>query len=207
MFYQISRHYARASTLAASFTPLRSEELHHIIIVPIASLNLPALQGLAYGRSISPHIFAVHIVGEDDDSAAMRKAWEAYVAKRRPSWERQAQVRAAELAGRTGAKFEVEATRHGPQLVTINSPYRSLVAPLVAYVRTIRDLNPHATVTVILPEFVPAHFWEGLLHNQSAFRLKLALYREPGVVVVNIPYHLAGAAESSQTATTETVAP
>ena len=77
-----------------------------------------------------------------------------------------------------------------PQLVVIHSPYRSLVPPLVAYIDALRDANAHKTVSVLLPEFVPNHWWETLLHNQTALRLKLALYADPGVVVVNIPYHL-----------------
>jgi amino acid transporter len=196
MFYQIARHYDRAGRLAASFTPLRSEELHHIIIVPIASLNVPAMQGIAFGRSITPNVIAVHIVGENDDTGPLREQWMVYISSRRERWANEAQLRAAELGDRPGAAYEVEAIKRGPQLVKINSPYRALVSPLVAYVRSVRDLNPQATVTVVLPEFVPAHFWEGLLHNQSAFRLKLALYREPRVIVVNIPYHLAGAGET-----------
>jgi len=47
-------------------------------------------------------------------------------------------------------------------------------------------------ITVLLPEYVPAHWWERLLHNETAFRLKLALYAQRGVVVTNIPYHLRG---------------
>jgi hypothetical protein len=45
----------------------------------------------------------------------------------------------------------------------------------------------------VLPEYVPAHWWERLLHNQTAFRLKLALYSHRSVVVANVPYHLADA--------------
>lgn len=77
-----------------------------------------------------------------------------------------------------------------PRLVIIESPYRSLIAPLVAYVDALRDANPGAVVTVVLPEFVPAHWWERLLHNQTALRLKLALYAHRGVAVANLPYHL-----------------
>jgi len=72
----------------------------------------------------------------------------------------------------------------------IESPFRSLIPPLIAYIDALREDNPDATVTVILPEFVPNHWWERFLHNQTALRLKLALYSKPGVVVVNVPYHL-----------------
>ena len=49
---------------------------------------------------------------------------------------------------------------------------------------------PDKTLTVILPEMVPAHWWEQVLHNQTALRLKAALLFRPGVVVANVPYHL-----------------
>jgi hypothetical protein len=54
----------------------------------------------------------------------------------------------------------------------------------------VRDANPGMTITVILPEFVPAHWWEYLLHNRTALRLKLSLYSHRGIVVANMPYHL-----------------
>jgi len=75
-------------------------------------------------------------------------------------------------------------------MVVLQSPYRALVPPLVRYIEMLRDVNPQRTVSVLLPEFVPAHWWESLLHNQTALRLKLALYSDAGVVVFNIPYHL-----------------
>jgi amino acid transporter len=75
-------------------------------------------------------------------------------------------------------------------IVTIESPYRSLIAPVFAYIDALDKASPGVGVTVVLPEFVPAHFWEGLLHNQSAIRLKRALLRRPNTVVIDVPYHL-----------------
>ena len=50
--------------------------------------------------------------------------------------------------------------------------------------------HPRKTLTVVLPEMVPAHWWEQVLHNQTALRLKAALLFRPGVVVADVPYHL-----------------
>jgi amino acid transporter len=75
-------------------------------------------------------------------------------------------------------------------LLIIESPYRSLLQPLLAYIHARREDDPDRLVTVVLSEFVPKHWWEWLLHNQSALRLKLALFREPNVVVADVPYHL-----------------
>jgi amino acid transporter len=84
------------------------------------------------------------------------------------------------------------------QLVVIESPYRSLVGPLLAYLDTVRDQNPDDTVMVILPEFVPSRWWEHLLHNQTAFLLKAALLFRPGIVVASVPYHIRRHAPATQ---------
>jgi len=76
-------------------------------------------------------------------------------------------------------------------IVIIESPYRSLLAPMLTYIDAIDRLDPGAYITVVLPEFVPEHFWEGWLHNQSAGRLKRALRQRPNTVLINVPYHLA----------------
>ncbi|HET7034734.1 MAG TPA: APC family permease [Thermomicrobiaceae bacterium] len=75
-------------------------------------------------------------------------------------------------------------------LVIIESPYREIVGPLVNYVEQLHRERQDLTITVVLPEFVPAHLYELLLHNQTALRLKFALWTHPDVVVINVPYHL-----------------
>ncbi|HLZ60272.1 MAG TPA: hypothetical protein VKR06_25265 [Ktedonosporobacter sp.] len=80
-------------------------------------------------------------------------------------------------------------TRH-PHLILIESPYRALVAPLLTYIDLLRRQHPNRTITVVLPEFIPARWWEALLHNQTAFRIKAALLFRPGISVTNVPYHL-----------------
>ncbi len=74
----------------------------------------------------------------------------------------------------------------------VESPYREFVKTAVAYVRTLEPSREH-TVTVVVPELVVEHWWEGLLHNQDALRLKGSLLRLPWVVVMNIPLHVAAA--------------
>ena len=75
-------------------------------------------------------------------------------------------------------------------LVIVESPYRALVAPFLAYVDAVDRSNPKGRITVVLPEFVTAHFWQSLLHNQPATRLRRALTRRPNTAVVNVLYHL-----------------
>ena len=81
------------------------------------------------------------------------------------------------------------------QLVIVESPYRAVVEPILAYVEAVRRHEPNRPIVVVLSEFVPRHFWEGLLHNQTALRLKLALFFRPNVVVVDVPYHVSDHAE------------
>jgi hypothetical protein len=196
-FKGISRHYQYVKVATVSPTPLYAERMKHIIIVPIAELNLPAVQSLAYASSISSDVQAVHIATDAASEVELRVKWSEWVKNRKRSWDVLLQgggedsgtadeVRGTERA--TGQRRKREANI--PQLVIIESPYRSLIAPLITYIDAVREDNPDATISVILPEFVPAHWWERILHNQTAFRLKLALYTHPGVVVINVPYHL-----------------
>jgi len=74
-------------------------------------------------------------------------------------------------------------------LRVIESPFRELVRPALAYIRSLEP-GPSHLVTVIIPEFVVQHWWEAFLHNQNALRLKGALLLVPWVVVVSVPYHL-----------------
>jgi amino acid transporter len=78
----------------------------------------------------------------------------------------------------------------GVNLVVVASPYRSLGRPLFNYVDRVRRSSPDVIITIVLPEFVPAKWWQNLLHNQNTLFLKGALLFKRGVVVTNVPYHL-----------------
>ena len=71
----------------------------------------------------------------------------------------------------------------------VESPYRSLVEPIVAYIEGLDRTRPGGVVTVVLPEFIPKHFWQKPLHNQLSVRLKKALINRPNTVVIDVPYH------------------
>jgi len=164
MFLATSHHYQRVERERVSDIPVRPQDIRHRVIVPIAGLDRAAIQSLAYARSITKHVIAVHVAIDEADAIRVREAWER--------WQKH-------LA-------EEEET----QLIIIESPYRSLSRPLLAYIDTVHELFPADTVTVILPEFVVAHWWEHLLHNQTALRLKTALLFRPGIVVTSVPQHL-----------------
>jgi amino acid transporter len=81
-------------------------------------------------------------------------------------------------------------------LVVLESPYRSLMEPLLDYIEEVQQLDPHGYVTVILPEFVPHRIWQHLLHNQHALLIKGALLFKPNVIVTSMPFHLGQRDES-----------
>jgi amino acid transporter len=74
-------------------------------------------------------------------------------------------------------------------LVVIESPFRSFTQPLLSYIDAIEDHDPNTVITVVLPEFLPRHWWQTLLHNQDALRLKAALLFRKDTVVIDVPQH------------------
>jgi hypothetical protein len=72
----------------------------------------------------------------------------------------------------------------------LDSPYREITRPIVDHVKGLHRENPRDLVIVYIPEYVVGKWWEQLLHNQSALRLKAKLLFTPGVVVCNVPYQL-----------------
>jgi len=75
-------------------------------------------------------------------------------------------------------------------LTIVSSPYREITRPVLDYVAQIRRSSPRDVVTVYIPEYVVGRWWEQLLHNQSALRLKGKLLYQPGVMVTSVPYQL-----------------
>lgn len=162
IFMAINRHYTRVSTEVEATTPTKVESYKHTFIVPVGSLNGVALSAIAYARSLSSNVTAVHIVeGEEEGEAEQfNQRWK-------------------ELLPDTDVN-----------LVVIESPYRSLIGPLLSYIDALDQQSPDDTITIILAESIPAKPWEYLLHNQSALRLKASLLFRPNTVVADVPYLL-----------------
>src|SRR5216683_1730587 len=78
----------------------------------------------------------------------------------------------------------------GVPLVVLTSPYRSLLTPFLEYLDHLLASGENHVVTIIIPEFIPARWWQHLLHNQTALLIKGALLFRKGVVVVDVPFHL-----------------
>ncbi len=86
------------------------------------------------------------------------------------------------------------------RLTVLESPFREVTSPIVDYVRELRRNSPHDIVSVFIPEYVVGHWWEQVLHNQSALRLKGRLLFQPGVMVTSVPYQLASSRLRSEAA-------
>jgi amino acid transporter len=86
-------------------------------------------------------------------------------------------------------------------LRVVESPYREITRPVLDYVRRMRSDNPRDVVSVFIPEYVVGHWWEHLLHNQSALRLKTRLLFQPGVMVTSVPWQLTSSQRASERAT------
>src|SRR3990172_4307461 len=79
----------------------------------------------------------------------------------------------------------------GVPLVVLTSPYRSILGPFLEYLDHIQAQGENHMVTIVLPEFIPARWWQQLLHNQTALLIKGSLLFRKNVVVTDVPYHLA----------------
>jgi hypothetical protein len=162
MFWGIHRHYLALERARRAETPLLPEEVIVRAVVPIADTGIQARQALAFARAVAADDQHVVAVHVTDDVSSADRL--------RREWE----------------EWEP-----GIELIIVESPFRSLAGPLLAYIDALKETHPGDTITVVLPEFVPSHWWEHLLHNQTALRLKAALLFHPGIVVTNVPYHMA----------------
>ncbi|WP_299957138.1 APC family permease [uncultured Modestobacter sp.] len=75
-------------------------------------------------------------------------------------------------------------------LTVVDSPYREITRPVLDFVRDIRRSSPRELVVVFVPQYVVGHWWENLLHNQSALRLRTRLQFQPGVMITSVPWQL-----------------
>jgi amino acid transporter len=162
MMKTINGHYKRLEKYRTAETPLDPGQIAIRAVVPLADLGVEARQAIAFARAMTNDPIRVVAVHITDDMDEADK------------------LRRAWREGNFDAQLEI-----------IESPYRALLPPLIGYVDELKERYPNDTITVVLPEFVPSRWWEHLVHNQTALRIKGALLFHPGIVVVSVPYHLA----------------
>ena len=141
------------------------------VIVPVPGINRAVIQAVNVGRSVAHDVRGVLISDEPETAVAIRDRWERQLP--------------------------------GVPLVIVESPYRALVGPLLAYLDVLDQAWPPdkpAPITfIVIPEYVARSWWERLLYNQSAKRLRTVLLGRPHTVVVNVPYQREASADQSDT--------
>jgi hypothetical protein len=162
MMLFIAHQYARSRRELAvrPDTIIRPPAREERVVVPIPGLDRASVQAVNVGRSIGEDVRAVFISDEPDEATRVREAFERQVP--------------------------------GVPLVVVESPYRALAGPLLAYLDVL-DLawppdKPEPITFVVIPEYVAKSWWERLLYNQSAKRLRSMLLGRPHTVIVNVPY-------------------
>ncbi len=130
------------------------------VIIPVNGINRAVVQAVNFGRTIADDLRAVFVTTDSTEGDELRKRWERQLP--------------------------------GVPLVVVESPYRALVGPVIAYLDVLDqawppDREPPVTV-VVLPEYVARHWWDRILYNQTARRLKGALVGRERTVIADVPY-------------------
>src|SRR5271168_4652126 len=165
----VRRHYREVAAETSSSAPLEIGTLGPlIVVVPIQDWGKIAQRALQFALTLCSDIRAVHVATEDETNA-LREQWPIVV----------------------GAPLE-QAGRTPPQLITLPSPYRLILAPILNYVLQIERENPNRQIAVIVPELVEKHWYHYPLHNQRAELLKafLLLHGSKRIVLINVPWYI-----------------
>jgi hypothetical protein len=164
-------HVVAASIPAPTPAQVATSGVHHAI-VPIANFDPPPRRALAYALGIAPEITVLNVESRTDQHGGRRSD---QLRRQFEEWKREVES--------SGRSVRVK-------LVVIDSPYRAVVPPLLAYVDGWRHAHPDPLCTVVLPELVAHHWWALILNNQRAFWLKAALLNRATVAVADVTYHL-----------------
>ena len=183
LLFKVHEHYMTLKgQLKPKPTPPRN--LRHKVVVLVPSVHQGVLQALDYARTLShpDEIVALHVNLDPRPPAVYRR-----VLKRAKDEETELR-----LVTPAAEKMQQEWREFVPDipLVILDSEHRSLIEPIEDYIDELLEREPIDQVTVIIPEFYPRKWWHHLLHNQSAWILRLALMKKPKVVVATVRYFL-----------------
>ncbi len=170
VMYLVKKHYTRVHSEMKDMKPLNLINLEQpIVVIPMNGWNRITEKAMRFGLLLSTDVKVVHVHSEDEGEHGLEEEWETKI---------MIPIRASNMSE--------------PELVTIASSYRFIIAPLMDYILRLETENPGRKVAVLLPELVVRHWWENLLHNQRVQLLKLLLLVRGNqrIVVVNIPWYL-----------------
>jgi amino acid transporter len=170
-FGKVRQHYRRigqALRLARGEMPALDTPGPLRLVVPVAGVHRGVVEALRYARAITSHVTAVYVETEEGTAAELWERWEHY------------------------------GLQAFAPLVVVPSTYRSFVGPFLDYLDTLdAEASDGQLASIVIPEFIPTRWWHHLLHNQTAWLLKLALtYRRRRLgkirAIIDIPFHLQG---------------
>lgn len=166
----IHRHYRRAAAVVEQPLELQAAKLQHpLVLIPIQGWDRVAERAVRFGLLLSDEVTAIHIITEKDNPQKLREIWAEKV-------EKLAQA----------AHFAM------PRLEIIPSPYRRIEEPILNFVKETRSKDPNRLIAVIIPELVEPHWYEYVLHNLHAARLRASIFmlRDRRTVVISTPWYL-----------------
>lgn len=160
MFRTIKRHYITvAKQLLLKNETTISKPVPSLVVLPISGFHAGVVKALQYARGISSEVHVVTVNIQPIATKNLNESWKKYV----PQDGRQ-------------------------KLVVLESPYRSVIQPLMEYMNQLEREFPDRTLTVVVPEFTTKRWWANFLHNQTSFFLKARLRFVPYRVVVSVNY-------------------
>jgi amino acid transporter len=165
----VRRHYASVARETQISTPLAIEGIvSPIVVVPIQSWTLVSQRAMQFALTLSREIYAVHI-GTEDDTTTLQADWNRLI-----------------------VQPVLSAGGEAPTLVSLSSPYRLVIAPILDYVLKMEADNPGRQIAVIVPELVERHWYHYPLHNQRAELLKalILLKGRRRIVLINVPWYI-----------------
>ena len=160
VFHAVARHYALVADQLSLEGYGGPSPIRHTVLVPIGDVHVGVVNAVQYAKLLSPEAKAVYVETDPQQTRRLEEKW---------------------------TKWGM-----GVPLVILTSPYRSLLTPLLEYIDHLQEQKGEfrRVITIVVPEFIPAHWWQHLLHNQTALLIKGALLFRKDVIVTDVPYHL-----------------
>ena len=161
IFYTIHRHYKRLAAQLSLENHAWSRAIrHNRVIIPVAGVHRGTLKAMSFARTLSDDVTAVHISTGDENEKL----------KIEQKWEKWG---------------------NGVRLVILNSPYRLFLEPLLDYIDHLEEVTkPNEIITIVVPQFIPKHWWEKFLHTRTAESLRQALLHRENIVIMEVPYQV-----------------
>jgi amino acid transporter len=160
IFLVMHRHYEEVAVELSLEGFMPPPEFQHTVLVLVGDVHRGVVRAVQYAKTLAPTAAVRGVFIETDPARTAR------VEEKWRTWG------------------------FGVPLVVLTSPYRSLLRPLLDYIDHIHARGEDQMVTIVLPEFLPRHWWQHVLHNQTALLVKGALLFRPNTVVADVPYLL-----------------